>query len=231
MVAFTAILTTALAAGESGNPPALIRIDGREALLRSVELLLNRNAIKQILLAFTADQIDSAKERFGAHLGFSGVKLVTGGPGWLDQAGAAAEKVLPESTHVLVHDAARPAVPYSDIDRLLELADDSPAEAAVLAAPVPFDLVELDEAGVPVGSRSGRPLRQLLSPRWYRRSAFDRVAASKQDVHPSALTLLNGSPLNVRLTAGDTALVKAMMSHLPKPKVRRSDNPFEEAQW
>ena len=65
------------------------------------------------LVAPAAEAMEEVKRKFGGHLGFSGVKLVSGGPKWMDQIAAAAPTLLAEATHVIVHDAARPAVPGS----------------------------------------------------------------------------------------------------------------------
>ena len=51
MPVFTAVILTAAPAGmaaEAGG--AFVKIDGREALLRSVELFLNRENVSQVIL-------------------------------------------------------------------------------------------------------------------------------------------------------------------------------------
>src|SRR5688572_3680612 len=146
MAVFSVLVVTAAPPGlaaEAGG--AYAKIDGREALLRSVELFLNRDNVKQIQLAVLPDMLEEAKRKFGAHLGFSGVKLISGGPKWADQIKAAAEKISADATHIIVHDAARPAVPFSDIDALFEAAEKS--EAVVLASPLRAPLVEVDDGG------------------------------------------------------------------------------------
>src|ERR1700704_6549399 len=115
MAIFSVLIMTAAPAGqgsEAGGP--FVKIDGREVLLRSVELFLNRENVKQIQIVFQQEAMEEAKRKYGAHLSFSGVKVLTGGPKWMDQLAAAAEKISDEATHVIVHDTARPAVAYSD---------------------------------------------------------------------------------------------------------------------
>src|SRR5437763_9658560 len=117
MAIFSVLVVTAAPRGravEAGG--AFVKIDGREALTRSIELFLNRENVKQVIVAFSSEEAEDAKRRHGAHFSFSGVKVVTGGPRWIDQMIAAKEKISPESTHVIVHDGARPAVPYTDIE-------------------------------------------------------------------------------------------------------------------
>jgi 2-C-methyl-D-erythritol 4-phosphate cytidylyltransferase len=216
--------------GMSGGAGPFIKIDGREALLRSVELFLNRDNVKQIQLVFLPDDAEEAKRKFGAHLGFSGVKLVSGGPRWLDQVAAGAEKLSPEATHVIVHDAARPAVAYGDIDALMETA--AKHAAVALAVPLRGGLAEVDEGGSPMAFHSPARYRQVLTPQSFSAVAFKEMASKKAEPHASQFALLDGSALNVRVSGGrEASLVRAMINMLPKPKVKGPSNPFEEAQW
>src|SRR5580692_1514368 len=124
MPTFSVVILTAAPSGQAGEAGgAFVKIDGREALLKSIELFLNRDPVKQIQLVVQPDDLEEAKRKYGPHLSFSGVKLISGGPRWADQLKAAAAMIAEESTHVVVHDAARPAVPYSDIDALFEAAE------------------------------------------------------------------------------------------------------------
>lgn len=215
-------------ASEGGG--AFVKVDGREALLRSVELFLNRDNVKQIQLAILPDAIEEVKRKYGGHLGFSGVKLITGGPRWIDQIVAAGATISSEATHVIIHDAARPAVPYSDIDALMSEAESKSAVA--LVTPVRTTLVETDEGGNPVAFHTPQPWMQLLTPQVFSKEKFAEMVASKTEVHASQVTLLKGSPLNIRAGGpGEAGLLKSMINMLPKPKMKALNSPFEEAQW
>src|SRR3954471_21668771 len=120
MATFSVVILTAAPAGqalEAGG--AFVKVDGRESLLRSVELFLNRDNVKQIQLAVEPDALEEAKRKYGPHLGLFGVKVFAGGVRWAEQIAAAASRIADECTHVILHDGARPAVPYSDIDHLM----------------------------------------------------------------------------------------------------------------
>ena len=231
MAIFSVMILTAAPPGmaaEGGG--AFVKIDGREALLRSVELFLNRSQIRQIHLVIDPDDMEQTKQKFGAHLGFSGVKLISGGPRWMDQISAAASAISAETTHVLLHDAARPAVPYSDIDALLESTEKHPA--VVLATPVRGTLVEIDEGASAVSFHLPTHFQHLLTPQAFSKAVYLEMASKKVEVHPSRVTLLKGSPLNIRIGgSGDAVLVKSMLGMLPKPKSKGAANPFDEAQW
>lgn len=230
MAIFSVIVVTAAPPGQAAEAGgAYVKIDGRETLLRSVELFLNREGIKQIQLVVPADTLEEAKRKFGGHLSFSGVKLISGGPRVIDQCAAAADKLSADVTHVLVHDAARPAVPFSDIDALLDEAQKHPA--VTLAAPIRAGLIEVEQ-GAAVATHSAERFMQLQTPQGFSRERFLKMVQSRQEPHGSEFRIVKGSPLNIRLGgAGDATLAKAMLNLLPKPKIKPPSSPFEEAQW
>ena len=231
MAKFSVLVLTAAPMGqgaEAGGP--FVKIDSREVLLRSVELFLNRDEVKQVQVCFMTEGLEEAKRKYSPHLSLFGVKVYAGGPRWLDQIAAAKDRIDPEATHVIVHDAARPAVPYSDIDAVMAAAEKH--EAVVLAAPSRTPLVEVDEGCSALAVHSISRFMQLLTPHCYSRKKFEEVASTKQEIHASQLQIVKGSGLNVRVGgAGDVSLVKAMLNMLPKRKVTGPNNPFEEAQW
>jgi 2-C-methyl-D-erythritol 4-phosphate cytidylyltransferase len=239
MASFSVVILTARppgvgssGGGDSAEPlgaGAYIKIDGRESLLRAVELFLNRDNIGQKILVIDSRAAEEAKRRFGAHLGFSGVKLISAGARWSEQLAAAAQQIAAESSHVILHDAARPAVAYSDIDALLGEAEDH--DAVALTAPIRAGLVELDEGGSPIAFAPADRYAQILMPRAFSKEKFQALAKSGE-LHASQFTLLKGNPFNVRVnTPGDAILAKNMLHLLPKPKIKAATNPFGEAEW
>jgi len=229
MANFSVIILTAAPPGcgaDSGG--AFVKIDGRESLLRAVELFLNRDNIKQIQLVFDSAKLEEGKRKYGGHLSFSGVKVLGSSAKWHEQLAAASEKISPDATHVIVHDAARPAVPYSDIDEILSAAEKHPAVA--LVAPLRNALVEVDAGGNAMAYRSAGEFMQILTPQVFSKEKFASIAKNKSDVHASELTLLKGSPLNMRVSAGEASIVNAFIKMLPKAK-SKALSPFEEAQW
>ena len=228
---FGVILVTAAPPGQAAEAGgAFVKVDGRESVLRAVELFLNRDNVKQVQLVFLPDFLDEGKRKYGGHLGLTGVKVVGGGPKWMDQLAAAGEKLLPEATHVIVHDAARPAVAYGDIDALMEAAETKPVVG--LTTPVRSTLIEVDEAGNALAYALPTRFMQLVTPQSFEKQRFLEMCRTKVEVHASEITLLKGSPLNLRLGGpGDAGLVKSMINMLPKPKVKSPLTPFEEAQW
>ncbi len=228
---FSVVILTAAPPGqavEAGG--AFVKVDGRESLLRSVELFLNRDNVKQIQIVVDRDVLDEVKRKHGGHLALFGVKLLSGGSKWSEQLAAAGEKVSADCTHVVVHDAARPAVPYSDIEALMEAS--AGHDAVTLASPLRSMLVEVDEGGNPVAYHRPSEFMSLLTPQAFARERFLELAKSQQEIHPSQVKLLKGSALNVRVGgSSDAGLAKTMIGMLPKPKIKPPSSPFEEAQW
>ena len=231
MATFSVILVTAPPFGTGFDPAASsLKVDGREALLRSVEMFLNRDEIKQVQLVVPADQIEDIRLKHGAHLGFSGVVLSGAPARFGEQLKVAADKLHADCTHVLVHDAARCCVPYTDIDALLATAEGKTA-IACLSQRIKGDMVELDEGGNPLGVMQGTYV-QLALPMLLTRAKFSELATAKRAPHASELTLISGSNLNIRFNgAQDGLFVKAMLAMLPKAKTKAASSPFEEAQW
>jgi 2-C-methyl-D-erythritol 4-phosphate cytidylyltransferase/2-C-methyl-D-erythritol 2,4-cyclodiphosphate synthase len=231
MPTFSVAILTAAPMGQAAEAGgAFVKIDGREALLRSVELFLNREPIKQIQVVVLPDDLEEAKRKYGPHLSFSGVKLIAGGPKWTDQIAAASQKLSPETTHVLLHDGARPLVPYSDIDALIDAAQNE--AIAVLTAPLRSELIQVDDGGNPLHHWRADEFVHLLTPQVFSKERFTAMGAKGEQLSLSHAKLIKGSPLNQRIRgAGDAGLAKAMMGLLPKPKIKPPSSPFEEAQW
>ena len=148
----------------------------------------------------------------------------------MDQLAAAAEKISPDATHVIVHDAARPAVAFTDLDVLLAEAEKHPI--AVMTTPVRGGIIETEDSGKPIAIRSGQRFQNIVTPWAMRKDKFMEMVKTKRDPAAAEMWLIRSSSLNIRVvSAADATLAKSMLAMLPKPKVRAADNPFEEAQW
>src|SRR5262245_32479465 len=168
---FSVVIVTAAPTGmaaEAGG--AFVKIDGREALLKSVELFLNRDNVKQVQVVFNDDFLEEGKRKYGGHFGFSGVKVIGGGPSWIHQLAAAGQSLAGEATHVIVHDAARPAVAYYDIENVMDAAEKSVVVS--LATPVRSQLVEVDEHGHARRYHPPAHFMNLVTPQVFTRDKF-----------------------------------------------------------
>ena len=109
-------------------------LGGRAMLLRTVELFTKRDEVKAIIVAGPPEDLDDFRDRFGAQLGFHGVRIVPGGRAerW-ETVRNALEAVPDDATHIAVHDAARPGASDELIGRVFEAAKVHPAVIPGLA--------------------------------------------------------------------------------------------------
>jgi hypothetical protein len=215
------------ASPDAAEPPgAMAKVDGRESVLRCMELFTNREGVVQTMVVIDKAQAEEVKRKIGSHLMFMGIKLVSGGSTWADQLADAQAAIKPEAKHVLVHDGARPAISYVDLDALFAMAGKHPAVALASLVKGP-----VAQAGVVpgVGKPSSDKVAKLLTPMLFTRAGYDLVV--KDQKLPGTLQLIEGSPLNLRCGTYDAGVIKAMINLLPKPKMKAPSSPFEEAQW
>ena len=77
-----AVIIVAAGKGErfgGKDKKTLAKIDGRPMFLRTIEHFINRDDVVQTLLVVAPEDEGHIRQKFGANLGFMGVKMVTGG--------------------------------------------------------------------------------------------------------------------------------------------------------
>ncbi|HAW95954.1 MAG: 2-C-methyl-D-erythritol 4-phosphate cytidylyltransferase [Phycisphaerae bacterium] len=98
-------------------------LGGRRLLLRAVEAFVKREETTALIVAAPPEDVPGFKERFGPQLSFHGATIVEGGRTERWESVRNALSVVPEDiTHVAVHDAARPLVTQTLLDRILDAA-------------------------------------------------------------------------------------------------------------
>ena len=120
-------------------------LGGRPVFMRSLEALANRPEVGRIIVAANPDSVDDFRFRHGDALGIRGAVILAGGTiaRWETVKNALAE--LPDdSTHVAIHDAARPCLSDELIDRLFEAA--KMFDAVIPGVPVADTLKRASEA-------------------------------------------------------------------------------------
>lgn len=111
-------------------------LGGRPVIVRTVELFSKRDEVASIVVAGPPEEPDENgddrfavfRDRYGATLSFHGVILVPGGTTdrW-ETVQRALEAVPADSSHIAVHDGARPATSRDVLDRVFEAASTLPA--------------------------------------------------------------------------------------------------------
>jgi len=128
-------------------------LGGRSLLVRTVEVFTKREEVTSIIIAGPPDDFETFKNRYGATLGFHGAALVEGGKTarW-ETVQLALEHVPQDTTHVAVHDAARPGPSKEMLDRIFEAARELPA--VIPGLQVQSTLKQVDENEIEVNPSS-----------------------------------------------------------------------------
>lgn len=204
----------------------------RPVLHRVVELFTQRDEVHTIILAGPHDQADFDEfcTRHGAKLGFYGVRLCRGGAAhrW-ESVRNAIELVDDTSTHIAVHDAARPCTPSELIDRVLEAARrfDAVVPAVPIAdtvrrvaeEPEPADADPLDAILGGGGRTNARVQRAsetvprdglvaVQTPQIFKRSLLLRAYAQSDLASTDDAGLVERLGEPVRVVAGDPRNIK-----------------------
>ncbi len=200
---FAAVVVAAgqgLRAGQA-VPKQFARWRGKPVVRHSVEALLAAGA-DPVVVAIPEGGDVLAREALAG----LAVQLVPGGDS-RQQSVASALGAVANSERVLIHDAARPVLPFSVIERLLSALDDHPGAIPVL--PV-VDSLAVEENGVMAGSADREILRRVQTPQAFRTEAI--IAAHRTWLgEPAAgddaqvLTAAGGS---VAMIIGDECLAK-----------------------
>ena len=111
-----------------------VDVAGRPAFLRSIDFFADRDDVKQVLLSISKEDEELVTVKWGAALGFNGVKLCFGGAERFETVANALEKVNDDAELIAVHDAVRCCLTNEWLDELFKTAGQT--GAAMLACPV-----------------------------------------------------------------------------------------------
>ena len=156
------------------------------------------------------------------------IRVCVGGAQRMDSVLAgltALQEVVAEDDWVWVHDAARPLLPISAMDRLMSALDDDATAAALLALPVRDTVKQADAAGRAAITVPREPLWLAQTPQVFRlgqlMAALNAAVAAGSIVTDEAQALerqgiaarlVEGDPCNLKITtATDLALVESYL--------------------
>ncbi len=202
----------------SGRPKALVTVAGRPMLEWSVEALRAVGAVRRIVVALPAGELDAAPE---------GTIAVVGGE-VRSQSVRAALWAAGEGDPVIVHDAARPLASAALFERALDELERSGADAVIAAAPVSDTIKEVGEDGQTVARTLERSrLWAVQTPQVFRRAALELALAQASDELLRAATddaslieraggtvrVVHSEPENIKITtAADLHVAERMLS-------------------
>ena len=218
------------------------KLDGRPVFIRTLEMFINRDDVCQTILVVPPEDADQMKDKYGANLGFMGVKLVQGGAERHQSVEAGLAEMSDQADLVAVHDAARPCVTEAMIDAVF--AEAVKSGAAILACPLTGTIKRAADSGVVDATVPRENLYEAQTPQVFKpavlREAFAKRPQNGAQITDDAQVVeLAGHPVaivksdatNIKITAkADMALAAAIIRSRPS-KARSKLGAFEEAQW
>jgi len=219
------------------------KVEGQPLFLRSVQLFVNRDDVCQTILVVSPEDQDQVREKYGANLGFMGIKLAIGGATRPDSVANGLAVVREDAELVAIHDAARPCTTEEMIDSVF--AEAGKTGAAILAAPLRGTIKRVSESKVIDETVPRQGLWEAQTPQVFRRDlilqAYERRAEFQGELTDDAqLVELMGHPVSVVecdftnlkvTTRSDLTLASSVVKFRPKPKPKGPLGAFEEAQW
>lgn len=182
-----------LAAGEgerlgSARPKAFVGLAGEALLVHSLRAFEQHEAVDSIVLVVPEDWVGPA-EVLVDDLGCDKVSSIeVGGPSRAASVRAGLQAVADRrATAVLVHDAARPIVPDSLVDRVLAPLADG-CDAVVPAVPVTDTVKRVAADGTIVETIDRATLGAAQTPQACRASALHAALADLDDAQLAAIT-------------------------------------------
>lgn len=224
---FAVILPAAGKSSRFGDPwrkKVFVDLKGRPVWLRTAEAFLHRRDVVQTILCVSPDDHAWFREKFAPNLAFLSIDVVEGGAERADTVQAALAHVRPEAEYIAVHDAARPLITSEAIDAVFAAAVKS--GAALLATPIASTVKRVarqqvietvDRNGLWSAQTPQVFERQLLLDAFARRDGFPATdEAQLVERIGQAATIVEGSPLNIKITTQeDFKMAATLLSLLP----------------
>lgn len=226
-----------------GQSQCLAKIKGREVFMRTLDLFITRDDVCVTLLLVGDDQAQQIKQKYGPHLAFASVKVVSG-KDHFEGVAAALEEIPDEAELIAVHDAARPAISAMQIDELAQTA--AKDGAAMLAAPIRQNIRKVDKQKKISAILSSADLwfaqtpqifkAKVLRDAYAKRAEFAQGCADDADLVAAAgvaATVLKSSWRNIRIVSHDDLTVAGpIVDAVPKAKLKGPTGPYaEDKMW
>lgn len=188
-------------------PKAFVDINGEPMIVRAARAFTD---CASIIIAAPPADVSTAQNLLRAH-GLPQVQVVAGGPSRAESIEHALVAVPAQADYVLVHDAARPAVGPTVIERVLD-ALATGADAVVPVVPVTDSLKRVAD-GVVVAHSDRTQFARAQTPQGFRRRVLQDAYASARRAGTMSLatddaTLVSESGTTVTTVAGDEANIK-----------------------
>lgn len=189
-----------------------IELQSRAVWLRAADHFQNRPDVAQTIVVVSPDDLDWFKTEFAHDIAAMRIDVAVGGAERADSVGNALALVKPEIDLIAVHDAARPILASAWIDRVFAAAIRD--GAAILATPITSTIKRATAGGKVAETVPRIGLWAAQTPQVFRKQLLIDAYAGRGKMEPTdeaqliesfghPVTLVEGSPLNIKITADD----------------------------
>jgi len=215
-------------------------VDGRAVFLRSIERFADREDVSRVIVAIPAEDEELFEVKWGANLGFYGVKHVIGGQQRHDTINRMLEEVDDTEVDLIaVHDAVRPCVSTDQIDAVFAVAAET--GAAILARRLTGTIKLADEKGIITETLDRTSFWEAQTPQVFKPDILRKAYAQREklvdDITDDAqlveamgvpVKLVESDSGNIKITQGaDLAIASAILKRqADKAKPKRPLGPF-----
>ena len=192
---------------QASKPKQYLKINDKTILEHSVYRLLAHERIAKVVVVIGAEDSYFAKTSLANH---QDIVITLGGKERADSVLAGLQAA--QSEWVMVHDAARPCVRLSDINRLIDTAMNA-TDGAILAIPARDTIKQADTDGI-VATIDRNHIWQAMTPQMFKREQLMCAMQQAQQQNllvtdeASAIELMGGKP---KLVAAHSSNIKVTL--------------------
>ncbi len=213
-------------------------LGGKAIWLHSAELFLKRSDVKQLILVIASEDREEFTEKFGANVAIHGIDVVIGGAERSDSVQNAIDQVRDEIDIIAIHDAARPCIDDSLVDRVFSAAIEHDIAVPTVAVHSTLKRSVDGKFVDQTVDRSNLYLSQ--TPQVFSRSLIEQLFATRGDFQPTdeaqlaeqqghSVAMVDGSRLNIKITTqADLKLAAIFLQAMPTPKFDAPIHPFKD---
>ncbi|QDV23878.1 2-C-methyl-D-erythritol 4-phosphate cytidylyltransferase [Aureliella helgolandensis] len=213
MNAFAVILAAAGKSSRFASPDqkkVFTNVDSQPMWMHAAHAFAKRADVAQLILVIAAEDQDMFQQQQAAMAARLGVQVVLGGAQRADSVLKGLAAVRADIPFVAIHDAARPCVLDSSIDRVFAAAEAS--DAAILAIPCSSTLKRADARGCIVETVPRDQLWLAQTPQVFRRTVLEGAYAEHSNPSLATddasileatgypVTIVEDSPQNIKVT-------------------------------
>ena len=214
-------------------------LNDRAVFLRSLEMFVDRDDVKQVIIAIPADDEELFQVKWSANLSFYGVKYIIGDAQRYDTINKLLAEVNDDDIDLIaLHDAVRPCVTKKQIDAVFAKAAET--GAAILAAPLVGTLKQADQDKNIVKTIDRSQFWEAQTPQVFKpeiiRKAYQHLENIEENITDDAqlveamgvkVKLVESDSGNIKITtAADIAIASAILKNRPKPKAQGPAGPW-----